>query len=67
MSAWHKTAGHRSVGKFQRSIGGLSKSVESFEDEESPFATRGNLLRTKRLLLAALRVWELKNGFNTNP
>jgi len=35
------------------------------EDEDLPFATRGNLLRTKRLLLAALRVWELKNGFNT--
>ena len=24
----------------------------------------GSLLRTKRLLLAALRVWELKNGIH---
>jgi hypothetical protein len=30
--------------------------------EEPPLAAIGTLTRTKRLLLAALRVWELKQG-----
>jgi hypothetical protein len=33
------------------------------EDEDIVRAPVDTLGRTKRLLLAALRVWELKNGF----
>jgi hypothetical protein len=38
------------------------KAVAADEDEVRPAI--GTLSRTKALLLAALRVWELKNGFH---
>ena len=43
--------------KFKR----RSKSAKDAQEEPS-YAAVGTLTRTKRLLLAALRVWELKHG-----
>ena len=36
--------------------------VHNDEDFEKPIARRGTLTRTKALLLAAVRLWELKRG-----
>jgi hypothetical protein len=37
------------------------------EEEDASRPAVGTLARTKLLLLAALRVWELKNGFRPEP
>jgi hypothetical protein len=39
-----------------------TKSVSKHSDDEPVRAAVGTLTRTKSLLLAALRVWELKQG-----
>jgi hypothetical protein len=57
-------------GKARRSVAEASHStrrtsiVEEEEDEFRPAV--GTLGRTKLLLLAALRVWELKNGYRSD-
>jgi hypothetical protein len=38
------------------------KNSSQFEDDEQIRPAVGTLSRTKTLLLAALKVWELKNG-----
>ena len=37
------------------------------EEIEETRPAPGTLMRTRRLLLAALRVWELKNGIHSRP
>lgn len=50
----------RDSGRFENAAPLLTLHNE--EDFEKPIARRGTLTRTKALLLAAVRLWELKRG-----
>jgi hypothetical protein len=52
-----KAKGH----KRSRNRGRNGKSAHSSKDYDTNLAAAGTLTRTKALLLAALRVWELKH------
>ena len=51
-----------SAGKAKASPARARPRFAPPEEEDPPRPPRDTLLRTKALLLAALRVWELKNG-----
>ncbi|MEY2561793.1 MAG: hypothetical protein QOG51_2208 [Verrucomicrobiota bacterium] len=60
-------AGHLPMSEKARRVGrpkgkrGRPRKIEAAESSERPTAAVGTLTRTKSLLLAALRVWELKH------
>jgi len=50
--------------KRSRNRGRNGKNASSTPDPATTMAAAGTLTRTKALLLAALRVWELKHRFH---
>ena len=61
-----------SISKSRKARGSAPKRLEvaagtepECEEEDSDRPAVGTLARTKSLLLAALRVWELKNGYRS--
>jgi hypothetical protein len=45
----------------------MPRAEPEWEEEDTDRPAVGTLARTKQLLLAALRVWELKNGYGREP
>ena len=58
-AAERKAAMHKLADDFQAAVGTIIDAVSSASTELE--AAAGTLTRTKALLLAALRVWELKH------